>query len=49
MECTKCMYGNVLIGEFYEYYGRCECPNGEYKASFTTTKCNKTEYIEEAY
>ena len=45
MECTKCAYGNILIGKSYEYYGRCDCPNGEYKASFSTTECNKTEYL----
>ena len=49
MECTNCLFGNVLIGGQYEYYGRCECPKGEYKYSFSTTDCNKTEYIGEAF
>ena len=43
------MYGEVLMGKEYEYYGRCVCPEGEYKFAFGSDECNKTEYIEEAY
>lgn len=48
-ECKTCEYGAVLYGENNDYYGRCECPNGYYKYSFTETSCNKTEYLQEAW
>ena len=47
--CAECQYGKVLIGKSNEYYGRCVCPVNYYKFGFTTTTCNKTEYIKEAW
>ena len=42
-----CEIGEMLIGENYEYYGRCECPEGYYKAGFTSSTCKKDEYVNE--
>ena len=38
-----------MVGASREYYGRCVCPDGYYKAGFSTTTCTKTEYLQETW
>lgn len=34
-----CEVGKMLVGENYEFYGRCECPEGFYKSGFIEPTC----------